>query len=192
MPSLHRRPHPMYDALGGVPAIDEVEFSIAHVRGCFGNCNFCSIAYHQGRHVVSRSHESVIEEAQLLTTLPGFKGYIHDVGGPTANFRNPSCKKAKMGKMCADKSCLSPEKCPALEVDHSDYLALLRKLRRLPGVRKVFIRSGIRFDYLMADEDPNFHRACEIPYKRAAKRRRTLLASQCCLHEQADFGLQAL
>lgn len=151
-----RRPHPMYDALGGVPAIDEVEFSIAHVRGCFGNCNFCSIAYHQGRHVVSRSHESVIEEAQLLTTLPGFKGYIHDVGGPTANFRNPSCKKAKMGKMCADKSCLSPEKCPALEVDHSDYLALLRKLRRLPGVRKVFIRSGIRFDYLMADEDPEF------------------------------------
>lgn len=150
--------HPMYEKEGGVPAIKEVRFSITHNRGCFGFCNFCSIALHQGRKVTSRSEESVLREAKLLTELPDFKGYIHDVGGPTANFRHPSCHKQESAGLCARRKCLAPEPCPQLEADHSEYLSLLRKLRALPGVKKVFIRSGIRFDYLMADSDETFFR----------------------------------
>ncbi|MBR5539921.1 MAG: YgiQ family radical SAM protein [Clostridia bacterium] len=148
--------HPSYEPLGGVPGIEEVKFSIAHNRGCFGACNFCSIAYHQGRRVTVRSHESVIREAKLLTELPGFKGYVHDVGGPTANFRSPSCKKQETDGMCPNRKCLAPKICPQVEVDHSDYLGLLREIRKLPKIKKVFIRSGIRFDYLIADKNESF------------------------------------
>lgn len=148
--------HPSYEALGGVPGIEEVKFSIIHNRGCYGACNFCSLAYHQGRQISVRSHESVIEEAKKITEMPDFKGYIHDVGGPTANFRAPSCDLQLKRGLCADKKCLAPTMCKAVNVDHSDYLALLRKLRTLPKVKKVFIRSGIRFDYLIADRDESF------------------------------------
>ena len=148
--------HPMYDAAGGVPGIEEVEFSIAHNRGCFGNCNFCSIAFHQGRKIAVRSEESVLAEARLLTTLPNFKGYIHDVGGPTANFRHPSCKKQLTQGLCKGKKCLAPTPCPALETDHQEYLEMLRKIRAIPGVKRVFIRSGIRYDYMMNDPDDTF------------------------------------
>jgi uncharacterized radical SAM protein YgiQ len=148
--------HPMYTADGGVPAIEEVEFSITHNRGCFGACNFCSIAFHQGRMVTTRSEESVLKEAEMLTKLPNFKGYIHDVGGPTANFRQPSCSKQLKYGLCKGKKCLAPKPCPNLEVDHTEYLEMLRKLRRIPKVKKVFIRSGIRFDYLMEDKDDAF------------------------------------
>ncbi len=152
-----RRWHPSYDALGGVPGIEEVEFSIAHNRGCFGGCNFCAIAFHQGRKIAVRSEESVLAEARLLASLPNFKGYIHDVGGPTANFRRPSCQKQLEHGLCkGGKKCLAPTPCPALEADHSEYLDMLRKIRAIPGVKKVFIRSGIRFDYLMADPDDSF------------------------------------
>ncbi len=150
--------HPIYEALGGVPAITEIKFSLVSNRGCFGGCNFCALTFHQGRTVQVRSHESILREAELMTTDPDFKGYIHDVGGPTANFRHPSCKKQLTKGVCKDRQCLFPAPCPNLEVDHSDYLALLRKLRALPGVKKVFIRSGIRFDYLMADPDDTFFR----------------------------------
>jgi uncharacterized radical SAM protein YgiQ len=150
--------HPMYDALGGVPAIDEVRFSIASSRGCFGGCSFCSIALHQGRAIASRSAESMVREAEALTRLPSFKGYIHDLGGPTANFRASACRKTDESGACPDRLCLSPEPCPALEVDHSDYLAALRAVEAVPGVKKVFIRSGIRFDYLMLDRDESFFR----------------------------------
>lgn len=148
--------HPSYKAVGGVPAIEEVKFSIIHNRGCFGGCNFCSLAFHQGRQITSRSHDSVIEEAKKITEMEEFKGYIHDVGGPTANFRAPSCKGQLKNGLCANKKCLAPNVCPALEADHSDYLELLRQIRKLPKVKKVFIRSGIRFDYLMADKDDTF------------------------------------
>jgi len=148
--------HPSYEAVGGVPGIEEVKFSIIHNRGCFGACNFCSLAYHQGRTISCRSHESVIDEAKKITEMDDFKGYIHDVGGPTANFRAPSCKGQDKKGMCPDKKCLAPTMCPAVQVDHSDYLDLLRKLRALPKVKKVFIRSGIRFDYLIADKDESF------------------------------------
>ena len=148
--------HPNYKALGGVPGIKEVKFSLVHNRGCFGACNFCSIAYHQGRQISSRSHESVIKEAKALTEMPDFKGYIHDVGGPTANFRRPSCDGQLKKGLCADKKCLAPTMCPAVKVTHEDYLKLLRELRALPKVKKVFIRSGIRFDYLIADENEEF------------------------------------
>ncbi len=151
-----RNYHPSYESAGGVRAIEEVKFSIAHNRGCFGACNFCAIAFHQGRAVTSRSHESVIKEAKLLTKLPDFKGYIHDVGGPTANFRAPSCDFQETHGMCKGKKCLAPKPCKNLVVDHRDYLALLQKLRAIPGVKKVFIRSGIRFDYLLADRDDSF------------------------------------
>ncbi len=150
--------HPSYKSAGGVPGIEEVKFSIIHNRGCFGACNFCSLAYHQGRQVTSRSHDSVIAEARAITGQPDFKGYIHDVGGPTANFRAPACEKQLLHGACAAKKCLAPEKCPAVQVDHRDYLALLRKLRALPKVKKVFIRSGIRFDYLVYDKDETFFR----------------------------------
>ena len=149
--------HPSYQDEGGVPGLQEVEFSIAHNRGCFGACNFCSIAFHQGRRIAVRSVESVLKEARLLTTLPGFKGYIHDVGGPTANFRHPSCKKQLTAGLCkGGKKCLAPTPCPALEVDHSEYLDMLRQIRQIPGVKKVFIRSGIRYDYMLAGEDDGF------------------------------------
>ena len=148
--------HPSYKALGGVPGIEEVKFSIIHNRGCYGACNFCSLAFHQGRQISCRSHDSVISEAVKITEMEDFKGYIHDVGGPTANFRAPSCKAQLKRGLCADKKCLAPKMCPAVEVDHSDYLDLLRKLRKLPKIKKVFIRSGIRFDYLIADNDEEF------------------------------------
>ncbi len=151
-----RNYHPSYEALGGVPGIEEVKFSIIHNRGCYGACNFCSLAYHQGRQISCRSHDSVIEEAKAITAMEDFKGYIHDVGGPTANFRAPSCEKQLTKGLCPDKKCLSPSICPAVKVDHSDYLSLLRKLRALPKIKKVFIRSGIRFDYLIADDDETF------------------------------------
>lgn len=149
--------HPCYEKEGGVAAIEEVEFSIAHNRGCFGACNFCSIAFHQGRKISCRSEESILREAESFTHNPRFKGYIHDVGGPTANFRRPSCEKQLKYGLCKDgKKCLAPTPCKALEVDHSEYLNLLRKLREIPGVKKVFIRSGIRYDYLVEDQDETF------------------------------------
>lgn len=148
--------HPMYEKFGGVPAIEEVEFSITHNRGCFGACNFCSISFHQGRRITARSAASVVEEAVRLTQNPRFKGYIHDVGGPTADFRQPSCKKQIKSGLCMGRKCLAPEPCPSLEVSHKEYLELLRSLRTLPGVKKVFVRSGLRFDYIMADHDSSF------------------------------------
>ncbi len=151
-----REAHPSYEKAGGVPGIEEVRFSITHNRGCFGYCNFCSIALHQGRKVTCRSIESVLREAEKLTKMPGFKGYIHDVGGPTANFRHSSCEKQIKSGLCAGKKCLAPKPCPALEADHTEYLDLLRKLREIKGVKKVFIRSGIRFDYLMEDKNEDF------------------------------------
>ena len=148
--------HPSYEALGGVPGIEEVEFSITHNRGCFGACNFCALAFHQGRTVTVRSHESVLKEAEDFKNYKNFKGYISDVGGPTANFRRPSCQKQLEHGVCKNKRCLAPTACKNLDVDHSDYLELLRKLRALPHVKKVFIRSGVRFDYLMEDRDKEF------------------------------------
>lgn len=128
-----REPHPSYAALGGVPGIEEVRFSLVHNRGCFGACNFCSLAYHQGRQITCRSEDSVVREAERLTKMPGFKGYIHDVGGPTANFRRPSCPGQLKKGLCKGKKCLAPAPCPAMKADHSEYLHLLRRLRRLPG-----------------------------------------------------------
>ncbi len=151
-----RRYHPIYEKDGGVPGINEVEFSITHNRGCFGACNFCAIAFHQGRSVRSRSAESVIEEAKKITQMKGFKGYIHDVGGPTANFRYPSCSLQKENGMCKNKKCLAPTPCKQLKVSHTEYLNLLERIEKLPGVKKVFIRSGIRFDYLLLDKDEKF------------------------------------
>ncbi|MBR5367085.1 MAG: YgiQ family radical SAM protein [Clostridia bacterium] len=148
--------HPMYEAMGGVPAITEVRFSITHNRGCFGGCNFCAIAFHQGRAVRSRSIESCVEEGRLLASLPDFKGYIHDVGGPTANFRNPACEKQLEHGVCPNRRCLFPKPCPNLRADHSEYVELLERLEAIPGVKKVFIRSGIRFDYLLADPKDDF------------------------------------
>jgi len=148
--------HPMYEPMGGVPAIEEVRFSVIHNRGCFGGCNFCALAFHQGRMVSSRSHESVIREVTALTKLPDFKGYINDVGGPTANFRRPSCAKQTKVGMCAEKRCLAPTPCPNLDADHADYLELLRKLRNIPGVKKIFVRSGIRYDYMLQDKNGDF------------------------------------
>ena len=151
-----REPHPMYDELGGVPAIEEVRFSVTHNRGCFGACNFCSLAFHQGRVISARSHDSVVREVEALTRHPGFKGYIHDVGGPSATFRRPSCQKQLEHGLCKNRACLAPRACPNLDADHMDYLRLLRRLREIPGVKKVFIRSGIRFDFLMKDPTGEF------------------------------------
>ncbi len=150
--------HPSYEALGGVPAISEVKFSLVSSRGCFGGCSFCALTFHQGRIIQTRSHESIVEEAKLMTYQPDFKGYIHDVGGPTANFRQPSCQKQLTHGVCQNRQCLFPKPCQNLVVDHTDYLNLLRKLRELPGIKKVFIRSGIRFDYLVYDENDTFFR----------------------------------
>ena len=150
--------HPSYEKLGGVPAIKEVKFSLTSCRGCFGGCSFCAITFHQGRIIQTRSQESILKEAVRMTQDPDFKGYIHDVGGPTANFRLPSCEKQLTKGVCPGKQCLFPKPCRNLRADHSDYVELLRKLRALPGVKKVFIRSGIRFDYLLADKDDTFFR----------------------------------
>ena len=151
-----REVHPMYDEMGGVPAIEEVRFSVIHNRGCFGACNFCALAFHQGGMVVSRSHESVIREVEAMTHHPLWKGYVSDVGGPTANFSHPSCELQKERGMCAKRRCLAPTPCKNLNADHSDYLELLRKLREIPGVKKVFIRSGIRYDYMLEDSNEQF------------------------------------
>ena len=148
--------HPMYEKEGGIPAIEEIRFSLTSCRGCFGSCNFCALTFHQGRIVQARSHESLLEEAVQMTKEPDFKGYIHDVGGPTADFRQPACKKQLTRGACRGRQCLFPTPCPHLEADHRDYLALLEKLRNLPGVKKVFIRSGIRFDYVLADRKNPF------------------------------------
>ena len=154
--------HPSYEAAGGVPAIREIKFSLISNRGCFGACSFCALTFHQGRIIQARSHESLIKEAKLLAEEPDFKGYIHDVGGPTANFRYPACAKQMTKGACPNKQCLFPEPCKNLRADHSDYIQLLRKLRAIPKVKKVFIRSGIRFDYLLADSNRNFLRElCE-------------------------------
>lgn len=150
--------HPSYEEAGGVPAISEIKFSLISNRGCFGGCSFCALTFHQGRTIQVRSHESIIQEAKLLIKDPDFKGYIHDVGGPTANFRHPSCDKQLTHGVCKNKQCLFPQPCKNMKADHSDYLELLRELRTLPGVKKVFIRSGIRFDYLLADPDDTFFR----------------------------------
>ena len=151
-----REVHPMYKKAGGVAAIDEVRFSVIHNRGCFGACNFCALAFHQGRTVSSRSHESVIKEVEGFVGHPEFKGYVHDVGGPTANFRRPSCKQQSKTGMCRDKKCLVPKPCRNIDADHTDYLVLLRKIAAIPGVKKVFVRSGIRFDFMMLDKNGEF------------------------------------
>ena len=150
--------HPSYDEAGGVPALSEIKFSLTSNRGCFGDCNFCALTFHEGRIVQARSHDSILEEARACIGDPDFKGYIHDVGGPTAEFRRPACSKQMKVGACQDRKCLYPEPCPNLEVDHKDYLALLKKIRSLPGVKKVFVRSGFRFDYLMADRNREFLR----------------------------------
>ena len=150
--------HPSYEEKGGVPAIAEIKFSLVSNRGCFGGCNFCALTFHQGRTVQVRSHASILKEAVRMTQEPDFKGYIHDVGGPTANFRHPSCEKQLHTGVCRNRQCLFPSPCKNLTVDHSDYLELLRKLRSIEGVKKVFVRSGIRFDYLLADADETFFR----------------------------------
>lgn len=150
--------HPIYESHGGIPALQEVKFSIINNRGCFGSCSFCALTFHQGRVIQSRSHESIIHEAEVMTEDPEFKGYIHDVGGPTANFREAACEKQKNKGACIKKQCLFPNPCKQLKIDHKDYLSLLRKLRNIPKVKKVFIRSGIRYDYLIYDKDESFFR----------------------------------
>ena len=160
--NFERNYHPMYEEKGGIPAIEEVKFSLVSNRGCFGNCNFCALAFHQGRVVTARSHHSLVAEAEKITWDPDFKGYIHDVGGPTANFRGPACKKQLEQGACRDRQCLWPTKCPNLEVDHMDYVYLLRKIREIPRIKKVFIRSGIRYDYLIYDKNETFfHELCK-------------------------------
>ena len=150
--------HPSYEVAGGVPAIREVKFSLVSNRGCYGGCSFCALTFHQGRIIQTRSHESILAEANKMVWDPDFKGYIHDVGGPTANFRAPACDKQMTKGVCPNKQCLFPKPCKNLKVDHKDYLKLLHSLRELPNVKKVFIRSGIRFDYLIYDEDRTFLR----------------------------------
>jgi uncharacterized radical SAM protein YgiQ len=150
--------HPSYEKDGGVPALNEIKFSLTSNRGCFGGCSFCALTFHQGRVIQTRSHESLVNEAKEMTQDPDFKGYIHDVGGPTANFRHTACEKQKKYGVCTNKQCLFPKPCQNLKVDHKDYLALLKKIRQIPSVKKVFVRSGIRFDYVMADSDDTFLR----------------------------------
>ncbi len=150
--------HPSYEKHGGIPGIEEVKFSVTHNRGCFGGCNFCSIAFHQGRTVTSRSIESCVAEAEMIASQPDFKGYIHDVGGPSANFRNNGCEKAKKFGVCKGKNCLTPSVCKNMKVDHSEYIALLKAIEAVPKVKKVFIRSGLRYDYILADKNPKFFR----------------------------------
>ena len=156
--SFARDYHPDYRSLGGVPAITEVKHSITHNRGCFGACNFCALAFHQGREVRSRSEESVLREAEIISKMPDFKGYINDVGGPTANFRYPACDKQEKSGVCPSRKCLAPTPCKNLKVDHTEYMNMLEKIEKIKGVKKVFIRSGIRFDYLIYDDDDRFFR----------------------------------
>ena len=174
--------HPSYEKLGGVPAIKEVKFSLTSCRGCFGGCSFCAITFHQGRIIQTRSQESILREAEAMTRDPEFKGYIHDVGGPTANFRVPACEKQLTKGVCPGKQCLYPKPCRNMKVDHSDYVDLLRKLRALPGVKKVFIRSGIRFDYLLADKDDTFFREL-VQYHVSGQLRvaRSTSPTTCCV-----------
>lgn len=153
-----REAHPAYKSAGGVPALAEVKFSITSSRGCYGACAFCALAFHQGRVVSGRSRQSIVAEGTAMVAMKDFKGYIHDVGGPTANFRGPACERQDSGSCCVDRRCLTPSPCPKLRVDHRDYLGVLRALRAIPGVKKVFIRSGLRFDYIMADKDDSFLR----------------------------------
>lgn len=153
-----REPHPMYESSGGVPALSEVKFSITSHRGCFGGCSFCALNFHQGRTIQQRSHKSILDEAHKLIADKEFKGYIHDVGGPTANFREPSCDRQKTYGVCKNRQCLHPEPCKNLKVDHSDYLKLLREIRAIPGIKKVFVRSGLRYDYLLYDHNDEFFR----------------------------------
>ena len=157
-----RNYHPMYEEKGGIPAIEEVKFSIISNRGCFGSCNFCALAFHQGRVIQARSHKSIINEAKKIIWEPDFKGYIHDVGGPTANFRQPACDKQLTKGACKNRQCLFPDACKNLKVDHRDYVKLLRELRDLPKVKKVFVRSGIRYDYLIYDKDETFQGTLSI------------------------------
>lgn len=151
--AYERSYHPKYESSGGVPALGEVEFSITSSRGCFGGCSFCALNFHQGRIIQTRSHESILREADILINRPNFKGYIHDVGGPTANFRRPSCQKQLTEGVCSHKQCMYPKICSQLDIDHSDYIMLLKKLRKLDGIKKVFVRSGLRYDYLLEDKD---------------------------------------
>lgn len=154
--------HPIYEAAGGIPAIQEVKFSITSHRGCYGSCSFCALTFHQGRVIQTRDADSIVEEAKLLTTLPGFKGYIHDVGGPTANFRHRACKVQLEHGTCKHKQCMFPKPCKNLIIDHKEYLSVLRRVRNIKGVKKVFVRSGIRYDYLVHDNDPSFFKElCE-------------------------------
>ena len=178
-----REPHPMYDSVGGVPAIEEVRFSVIHNRGCFGACNFCALALHQGRMVTSRSHESVIAEVERMTHHPLWKGYVSDVGGPTANFRRNSCKEQAKHGMCPKKRCLAPTACRNLDADHSDYLRLLRRLRELPGVKKVFIRSGIRFDFMLQDKNGEFF--AELVHHHISGQLK--VAPEHCINSVLDF-----
>jgi len=150
--------HPSYEKAGGVPAIQEIKFSLTSCRGCFGGCSFCALAFHEGRIVQARSQDAIVREAEAMTKMPDFKGYIHDVGGPTANFRRPACDRQMQKGACQNKQCLFPEPCKNLVVEHKDYLSLLRRLREIPGVKKVFVRSGVRFDYALADPDDTFIR----------------------------------
>ena len=178
-----REVHPMYDEMGGVPAIEEVRFSVIHNRGCFGGCNFCALAFHQGRMVTSRSHESVVREVEAMTHHPLWKGYVSDVGGPSANFRHPSCRQQLKNGMCAEKSCLAPTPCKNIDPDHSDYLSLLRKLRNIPGVKKVFVRSGIRFDYMLCDPNGDFF-AELVKYHVSGQLK---VAPEHCIDEVLDY-----
>ena len=157
-----RKWHPMYDAAGGVPALAEVQFSITSHRGCFGSCSFCAITSHQGRIIQNRSHQSILDEAHRMTTMDGFKGYIHDVGGPTANFRHVACDKQLKVGACKGKTCAAPKACPQLNTNHDDYVSILRKVRNVKGVKKVFVRSGLRYDYVLDDNNKDFVRElCE-------------------------------
>ena len=172
--------HPSYEKDGGIPALSEIKFSLTSNRGCFGDCNFCALTFHEGRIVQARSHKSILDEAKTCLKDPDFKGYIHDVGGPTAEFRRPACDKQLTKGACKNRRCLYPQPCPNLKVDHSDYLSLLRKLRALPGVKKVFVRSGFRFDYLLADKDRTFLRElCEY-HVSGQLRRRSTSRTMCC------------
>jgi uncharacterized radical SAM protein YgiQ len=173
----------MYDKMGGVAGIEEVRFSVIHNRGCFGGCNFCSLAFHQGRMVTSRSHDSVIREVMGLVKNPEFKGNIHDIGGPTANFRHPSCKQQLKRGMCKGRSCLAPEPCKNLDADHADYLTLLKKLRAIKSVKRVFIRSGIRFDYMMQDKDDGFFEEL-VKYHISGQLK---VAPEHCIDEVLDY-----
>ena len=170
-----------------MPAIEEVRFSVIHNRGCFGGCSFCALAFHQGRMITSRSHASVIREVEAVTHHPLWKGYVSDVGGPSANFRHPSCRQQLERGMCPNRLCLAPTPCPNIDADHSDYLALLRKLRQIPGVKKVFVRSGIRYDYMLCDDNDAFFREL-VRYHISGQLK---VAPEHCIDSVLDYMEQA-